>query len=245
MKKIFEFTYRTGKRLLTIKNEIVYKIILSIAIIILFCLLYLVTNPLINQIIFIMLYIVIVLFEMIIFADKILLSVKGFLRYGILHYIQLLGMAVLTLEIFESSIIVLVSFYIVAALLWFIYSMYVNNKVASIINELFSAILAIFVLVKDLIISAIPTEILNMEYESNIMENNYKYTYEQLFQLGFNLIVTPFLIINILALLLCTIKGYWIEKYNDGKDITEDMLPNNIEQKDIIDVLFNRFIHRK
>ena len=163
MKKIFEFTYRTGKRLLTIKNEIVYKIILSIAIIILFCLLYLVTNPLINQIIFIMLYIVIVLFEMIIFADKILLSVKGFLRYGILHYIQLLGMAVLTLEIFESSIIVLVSFYIVAALLWFIYSMYVNNKVASIINELFSAILAIFVLVKDLIISAIPTEIWNMK----------------------------------------------------------------------------------
>ena len=45
MKKIFEFTYRTGKTLLTIKNEIVYKIILSIAIIILFCLLYLVTNP--------------------------------------------------------------------------------------------------------------------------------------------------------------------------------------------------------
>lgn len=51
--------------------------------------------------------------------------------------------------------------------------------------------------------------------------------------------------LKIIALLLCTVKGYWIDKYNDGKDITEDMLPDNIEQKDIIDVLFNRFIHRK
>ena len=51
--------------------------------------------------------------------------------------------------------------------------------------------------------------------------------------------------INIIALMLCTVKGYWIDKYNDGKDITEDMLPDNIEHKDIIDVLFNRFIHKK
>ena len=40
MKKFFEFTYRTGKRLLTIKNEIAYNIILSITIIILFLLLF-------------------------------------------------------------------------------------------------------------------------------------------------------------------------------------------------------------
>lgn len=243
MKKFFEFTYRTGKRLLTIKNEIAYNIILSITIIILFLLLYFVKNPLMNQIIFIMLYIVVVLFEMITFADEILLSVKGFLRYGIIHYIQILGVAILLLALFKSQVIILLLFYIIAALLWFIYSMYVNNKVATIINELFSAILAILVLIKDLIISAIPTEILNMECEGHIMGNMYKYTYEQLFQLGFNLIITPFLAINILALLFCSIKGYWIEKYNNGKDITEDMIPE--KQVNVIDVAMDKLIHRK
>ena len=34
-------------------------------------------------------------------------------------------------------------------------------------------------------------------------------------------------------------------KVNDGKDITEDMLPDDIEQENIIDMFFNRFIHRK
>lgn len=121
--------------------------------------------------------------------------------------------------------------------------MYVNNKVATIINELFSAILAILVLIKDLIISAIPTEILNMECEGHIMGNMYKYTYEQLFQLGFNLIITPFLAINILALLFCSIKGYWIEKYNNGKDLTEDMIPE--KQVNVIDVARDKLIHRK
>lgn len=117
MKKFFEFTYRTGKRLLTIKNEIAYNIILSITIIILFLLLYFVKNPLMNQIIFIMLYIVVVLFEMITFADEILLSVKGFLRYGIIHYIQILGVAILLLALFKSQVIILLLFYIIAALL--------------------------------------------------------------------------------------------------------------------------------
>lgn len=64
-------------------------------------------------------------------------------------------------------------------------------------------------------------------------------------KIGENCLVTPFLIINIIALVLCTVKGYWIEKYNDGKDITEDMLPDDIEQKNNIDIFFNRFIYRK
>ena len=33
------------------------------------------------------------------------------------------------------------------------------------------------------------------------------------------LISAPFLAINLIALLLCTLKGYWIEKYNDGEDL--------------------------
>ena len=152
---------------------------------------------------------------------------------------------ILLLLFLNGEILTLVVFYIIVAFLWFGYSICVNNKVSTIVNELLSAALAILVLIKDLIVSALPTEILDVEYELPIIDNVYKYTGEQLFQLAFNCLVTPFLIINIIALLLCTVKGYWIDKYNDGKDITEDMLPDDIEQKDIIDVLFNRFIHRK
>lgn len=204
-----------------------------------------VTNQLANQIISILFYIVIVLLEIILLSDKVLLSVKGFLEYGIFQYIQLLGVIILLLLFLNGEVLTLVALYIIVAFLWFGYSICVNNKVSTIVNELLSAALAILVLIKDLIVSALPTEILNVEYELPIIDNIYKYTGEQLFQLVFNCLVTPFLIINIIALVLCTVKGYWIEKYNDGKDITEDMLPDDIEQKNNIDIFFNRFIYRK
>lgn len=245
MKKIFGFSYKLGKKILLLKNSNVFKMFPVIIFISFIILLRCVTNQLANQIISILFYIVIVLLEIILLSDKVLLSVKGFLEYGIFQYIQLLGVIILLLLFLNGEILTLVVFYIIVAFLWFGYSICVNNKVSTIVNELLSAALAILVLIKDLIVSALPTEILDVEYELPIIDNVYKYTGEQLFQLAFNCLVTPFLIINIIALLLCTVKGYWIDKYNDGKDITEDMLPDDIEQKDIIDVLFNRFIHRK
>ena len=31
--------------------------------------------------------------------------------------------------------------------------------------------------------------------------------------------------------LICEIKGYWIDKYNDGKDITMEMIKSNINEE--------------
>lgn len=245
MKKIFSLSYKLGKKILLLKNSNAFKMFSITISVLLIILLRCVTNQLANQIISILFYIVIVLLEIMLLSDKVLLSVKGFLEYGIFQYIQLLGVIILLLLFLNGEVLTLVALYIIVAFLWFGYSICVNNKVSTIVNELLSAALAILVLIKDLIVSALPTEILNVEYELPIIDNIYKYTGEQLFQLVFNCLVTPFLIINIIALVLCTVKGYWIEKYNDGKDITEDMLPDDIEQKNNIDIFFNRFIYRK
>ena len=34
----------------------------------------------------------------------------------------------------------------------------------------------------------------------------------------------PFLITNVTAALACTLKGYWVDKYNEGKDITMELI---------------------
>lgn len=56
---------------------------------------------------------------------------------------------------------------------------------------------------------------------------NYTYneiTVEEYINILWNVTVSPILVINIIALIICSIKGYWIEKYNNGKDITEAIL---------------------
>ncbi len=44
--------------------------------------------------------------------------------------------------------------------------------------------------------------------------------HEELFIQAFQIIFYPFLAINIITLVICQLKGYWIEKYNNNKDIT-------------------------
>ena len=56
------------------------------------------------------------------------------------------------------------------------------------------------------------------------------YTYKQVGEIILSIILTPFLITNILATLLCEIKGYWINKYNDGIDISIELIKKEIEK---------------
>lgn len=41
-----------------------------------------------------------------------------------------------------------------------------------------------------------------------------------------------FLISNLIVVLLCAIKGYWIEKYNNGIDITMDLIKQEDNSED-------------
>ena len=134
MKKIFSLSYKLGEKILLLKNSNTFKIFPVIIFISFIILLRCVTNQLANQIISILFYIVIVLLEIILLSDKVLLSVKGFLEYGIFQYIQLLGVIILLLLFLNGEILTLVVFYIIVAFLWFGYSICVNNKVSTIVN---------------------------------------------------------------------------------------------------------------
>lgn len=245
MKKILEFSYEKGKKILIARNSVTCKVAFLIIILLLFILGVCIKNLVLKQILFVGLYMMIVLFEILIMSDKILLSVIGFFKYGILYYVQLLGVLLLLHAIFQSNIVLVILSYTMAALLWWGFSLLANNKVGTLVNEVLSALLALFVLIKDLIISIIPIDILNVEYSINFMGDMYSYSCEQMCQFCFNIITMPFLVINIAALLLCTIKGYWIEKYNDGKDITQDMISDNKNKSSLFENIWNRITHNK
>lgn len=135
MKKIFSLSYKLWKKILLLKNSNAFKMFSITISVLLIILLSCVTNQLANQIISILFYIVIVLLEIILLSDKVLLSVKGFLEYGIFQYIQLLGVIILLLLFLNGEVLTLVALYIIVAFLWFGYSICVNNKVSTIVNE--------------------------------------------------------------------------------------------------------------
>lgn len=102
--------------------------------------------------------------------------------------------------------------YIVPSATWFFYSLIANNKVANTANQLLSSLFAIIVLLKDTIISMIPDSVSSQQIEHG-------YTVGNLIEMLFNFSFSPILAINIIALALCTLKGYWIETYNNNEDV--------------------------
>ena len=100
----------------------------------------------------------------------------------------------------------------VAAWLWIEYSMMANCKVACLANQVLSTIFGLIVILKDVVIAVIPETELNTVISSG-------YTMGKMIDMVWGLISAPFLAINLIALLLCTLKGYWIDKYNNGKDL--------------------------
>lgn len=59
------------------------------------------------------------------------------------------------------------------------------------------------------------------------------YTPKGVAQATLDYLFLPLLISNIVATLVCEIKGYWIDKYNDGKDITMEMIKGDINEKEV------------
>lgn len=171
-------------------------------------------------------------------SDKLLLSAVNFLLSGIKYYLAIICvMLVLIGNLINNEVYDIYIVYIFASLYWWKYSLIANNKVATLGNEVISSLFAILLLIKDALLTLISSEILNSTYKG--------ITIGEYINVFWNVTISPILAINIIALMLCSVKGYWIDKYNDGKDISEDMLSDDIEQENIIDMFFNRFIHRK
>lgn len=218
--KIFNFTYGLGQKLLKIREITGYAFVVGMIFAVL------VYKFSIYASVF--LYIVSLILLIIGSVDN-LMSVRKFLSTG-LGYWLLITLFIIMVINPKSGISGYIIVYSVSAVSWCIYSLIANNKVATVANQIISTILACIVLFKDTIISLIPNSILDAEFMAG-------YTNEKQIEIIFNLTFNPMLAINLFAMLLCTLKGYWVEKYNDNKDLgyqkSENTDKDNTENQDI------------
>lgn len=166
-----------------------------------------VRNIFLTMIVFAMTYVLIFITN----SCKFLLSLRGFFFGGTLYWIAITR--VIQYCIWHSSGISWIQDgYPFVLISWCFYSLIANNKVASAANQVHSTILGLIVIMKDEIIYSLPASYLNQITPAGD-------TYEKVIETSFGTVFYPFLAINLIALLLCSLKGYWIEKYNDGKDL--------------------------
>ena len=165
-------------------------------------------NVLLGMLLFMIFYLIL----FIILSKQILLSLRGFIISGVIYWFGITGLFIMCIW-YSTGINSIWLGYIVTFLSWCFYSLLANNKVASAANQIHSTILALIVIMKDAIIYSIPESFLNEMTASGD-------TYERIIEMSFGAIFYPFLAINLVALLLCNLKGYWIEKYNHNQDIS-------------------------
>lgn len=145
-------------------------------------------------------------------SRQILLSLGSFLIGGTVYWFIITIMIMYCL-FYSTGLSGVWLGYIIIFISWCFYSLLANNKVASAANQIHSTILALVVIMKDAIIYSIPESFLNEMTASGD-------TYERIIEMSFGAIFYPLLAINLMALLLCNLKGYWIEKYNHNQDIS-------------------------
>ena len=113
---------------------------------------------------------------------------------------------------------------------WSIVSCFANNKVAKLTNIILTTVVGLLIYIKDAIFDVLPDSLFQ-KYDSNDFFITLGYTPKSVAQATLDYLFLPLLISNIVATLVCEIKGYWIDKYNDGKDITMEMIKSNINEE--------------
>lgn len=209
--KIFEWTYEIGEILLLASENTIIQNMFLVGIIL----------PILYKLFdmprFILLVSIGLIISSVIISNskKYLLSISGFLGIGLLFWI----MISITILIIIKSIVgtdfeiwdILIG-HIIFAITWCFYGLVANNKVAVTANLLLSTLFGIIVIIKDSIMALVPEYALNELYIEG-------YTNEKMVEIIFNLIFTPILVVNLIATMLCALKGYWIEKFNKNNDI--------------------------
>ena len=215
MNNIFWFCTYIGNAILNIRNNILKSKIIKINPIHILVLSWVLMVLHIPFIFIISILIIGFFLRLITDTKRIFLSVRGFIITGIYYWFMIsLLVVILMMKIidFKRFVFIPICGYLICAVLWWFYSLIANNKVASTANEILSAIFGILILIKDTYIAMMPDSILELK-------DNLGYTYEKSIEMISGIIFSPLLAINIIALLLCVLKGYWIEKYNDNQDV--------------------------
>ena len=162
-----------------------------------------------------------------------LTSLRKFLLYGIIlvfllsPLLSFMLIYLLSLSSVNNSNIQLFVFITVPVGIWFFLSLIANNKVSKLVNLILATLLGIIVYVKDIVFNILPD---NLFLSYKIAPEILGYSNKQVLEIFSDIILTPFLITNILTTLLCEIKSYWIEKYNNGEDITIELIKSKAEE---------------
>ena len=171
--------------------------------------------------------------------NQITTSLRTFLVDGIFtEFIIMVTLILLIHQIMpnESTIYTSIIQYILITLAitvsWSVVSCFANNKVAKLTNIILTTVVGLLIYIKDTIFDVLPDSLFQ-RYDSNDFFITLGYTPKSVAQATLDYLFLPLLISNIVATLVCEIKGYWIDKYNGGKDITMEMIKSNInEEKD-------------
>ena len=163
--------------------------------------------------------------------NKMTTSLRSFLLDSV--FLELISVAVL-FDVFNKIAHLGNNSYVLIVLAitisWSIVSCMANNKVATLANIILSTAIGLMIYIKDAIFDVLPDSLFQ-KYDSSDFLISIGYTPKGIVQAALNYAFLPFLISNIIAALICEIKGYWIDKYNDGKDITMEMIKSNINEE--------------
>ena len=220
--KLFLKSYERGLMILDLKNSKSLAVIsLADIIILIISVVGIMQNISMFKIIALISGIVLFIILIIYTAWECMSSVTGFLGTGTMFYIIFILFCFCNIRI-GSFIINIIICYIISAVTWWYYSLIANNKVASTANEILSAIFGILILLKDTLIAITPARFLDIKIGD--------FTYEKYIEMISSIIFSPLLVVNIIALLLCVLKGYWIEKYNNNQDVGYEYTDSHEEE---------------
>lgn len=171
--------------------------------------------------------------------SKLLTSITSFLKYGIYIISMIISIILIFLVYFFNNIgtgkylTVYFTFCIVLLFIWGFYCLLANSRVSQALNTSIAAILAIINLFLTMLIDFNIFNYLFAELPSQYttMLNDLGYTANSFSKLIVDLITFPFLITNLVTVALTTLKRYWIDKYNNGEDITQEKIDELYHQK--------------
>jgi len=242
---VFKFTWEiqkkiirsTAKRTISLKYQKTLYLVQLCSFIMFLILASLAAYTKLSKNIFPILWVVILIYLIISFfriAETPFISIRGFVKNGILMLVTMALGILMILFTFSKSLNFStfkqwIAVNVVFLFLWCGYSLLANNKMSKLINTCNAAFFAIFSLVFNLILNWLPDDFNYGDIFKNIeMPGGYSYK-QVLTSICATLLIFP-LITNILAATLCAVKGYWIEKYNDGNDISQEMIDKEIQR---------------
>ncbi|MGN1154253.1 MAG: hypothetical protein ACI4S3_09505 [Candidatus Gastranaerophilaceae bacterium] len=171
------------------------------------------------------------LYSLMVYISNAVTSLRSFMLFGIVGSLFILCNFT-SIIMYKSSITQYVIIVLMLIIIWTILSFLANNKVAKLANIIFASFNAIIIYINDKLFNLIPDKIIDI-YIMNKFDNGSKYlmvldnygiSVKSIINLLIALIFVPILITNVIATLACEIKKYWINKYNEGKDISLELI---------------------